>query len=373
MKNALLVLVFALFAITINAQIKYDGTFGKGIRLETNDGTFAVKFGTRIQPRWDFNYDVENNTYTDRMAIKRARLKFDGFFINKDLRYKIEYDVVGGYVRDAVVKYRFKPKWDLWFGQTKLPSNRERIISSGNLQLVDRSLFNRYFTLDRDLGLQLRNEFNIGNWVIRDNWALSAGNGILDLAPSNGVDLTGKFEVLPFGKFTSKGDYRGGDIYREKNLKMAFAFGADYNISAYKSRGQIGGNTGGTADLFLVFGDVLLKYKGISLMVEAAHRSTPNDAPIVINEEGVVTGAFYTGWGINTQGGYMFKSMWEIAGRYAYVEPDNKYDPSREDFTLGLSKYIRGHKFKIQTDFTYRVVQNQDDEIVGRLQMEMHF
>lgn len=373
MKYAFLVFMFAASVFVLKAQVKYDGSFGKGIRLETNDGTFGVKFGTRIQPRWDFNYDVENNTYTDRMSVKRARLKFDGFFINQDLRYKIEYDVVAGYVRDAVIKYRFKPKWDLWFGQTKLPSNRERIISSGNMQLVDRSLFNRYFTLDRDLGFQLRNQFNLGNWVIRDIWALSAGNGILDLVPSTGVELTGKFEVLPFGEFTKKGDYIGGDIYREEKLKMSFTFGSDYNMSAYKSRGQLGGNTGGEADLLMVFGDVLLKYQGISLMVEAAHRSTPNDAEIVVDAEGVVTGAYYTGWGINTQAGYMFKSMWEVAGRYAYVEPDNHYDPSREDYTLGLSKYILGHKFKIQTDFTYRKVQNKDDEVVGRLQMELHF
>lgn len=373
MRRVILILSLLGYVSISNSQIKYDGSFGKGITLETNDGTFGLKFATRVQPRWDFEYNIESDTYVDRMRIKRARLKFDGFFINKNLRYKIEYDVVGGYVRDAVIKYRFAPKWDLWFGQTKLPGNRERIISSGNLQLVDRSLFNALYSLDRDLGLQLRNEFTVGNVVVRDIFALSAGNGILDLSASNGVDLTGKIEILPLGKFTKKGDYIGGDIYREERVKVSIAFGADYNMKAYKSNGQVGTRPGAEADLFLVFGDVLLKYKGISLLVEAANRSTPNTSAIVSDSEGNVTGAFYTGWGMNLQGGYVFKKMWEISGRYAFTNPDIDYYNSRQDHTLGVSKFIIGHKFKIQADFTYRTEEGEDDHLIGRLQMEVHF
>jgi hypothetical protein len=371
-KLILLICLLGYFSIA-NSQIKYEGSFGKGIRFETNDGTFGLKFATRIQPRWDFDYNVNTNTYVDRMKVKRARLKFDGFFINKNLRYKIEYDVVGGYVRDAVIKYRFSPKWDLWFGQTKLPGNRERIVSSGNLQLVDRSLFNGFYSLDRDLGLQLRNEFTLGKMVIRDMVALSAGNGILNLKRSNGVDVTGKVEVLPLGKFTNKGDFIGSDIYREDKLKISLAFGANYNMKAYKSNGQVGLDTQGEADLFMIFGDILLKYKGISLMVEAANRITPNASSYVSDSEGTILGAFYTGWGMNFQGGYVFKSMWEVSGRYAFTNPNLDYYKSIHDHTIGISRFIVGHKFKVQTDFTYRTTAGSDDIIIGRLQMEIHF
>ena len=40
-------------------------------------------------------------------------------------------------------------------GQWKAHYNRERVISSGKQQLVDRSLINRAFTLDRQVGLSL--------------------------------------------------------------------------------------------------------------------------------------------------------------------------------------------------------------------------
>lgn len=79
MKHFILALTFWGIATFSTAQIKYDGVFGKGLSFETNDGSFGVKFGTRIQPRWDFIVDLEQNTYTDRMTVKRARLKFDGF------------------------------------------------------------------------------------------------------------------------------------------------------------------------------------------------------------------------------------------------------------------------------------------------------
>jgi len=355
------------------AQIKYDGVFGKGISFETNDESFGMTFTARVQPRWDFEYNLDTEYSYDRMTVKRARLKFDGFFINKDLRYKFEFDVVGGYVRDAIIKYRFAPKWDLWFGQAKLPGNRERLFSSGNLNFVDRSLFNSFYTLDRDLGFQLHNSFKIGNVVIRDIWALSAGNGILDLRPSNGVEVTGKLSILPFGDFTKKGDYVGGDVYHEETPKLAISLGADYNMNAYKSNGQIGTRPGDEEDLFLIFGDFYFKYRGLSVMVEAARRTTPNGPAIVMDPEGDVTGAFYTGWGMNIQGGYITRNMWGISARYAFTDPSVSFYNSIEDRTLCLSKYISGNQFKIQADITYRTIQTADDYLIGRFQIELQF
>ena len=61
----------------------------------------------------------------------------------------------------------------------------------------------------------------------------------------------------------------------------------------------------------MFFGDILLKYRGYSLMIEAGTRNTPNSSANVYNSEGDVMGAYYTGFGMNFQTGYVFKKMWE--------------------------------------------------------------
>ena len=93
-------------------------------------------------------------------------------FLTK-LKYKLELGLsnkdIGGiseftnnaprYILDAVIKWNFHENLVLWIGQTKLPGNRGRVISSANLQLVDRSLLNKRFNIDRDMGVQLRHHF----------------------------------------------------------------------------------------------------------------------------------------------------------------------------------------------------------------------
>ena len=64
---------------------------------------------------------------------------------------------------DAVVKYKATKNLEFWFGQTKLPGNRERVISSQALQFVDRSLVNSRFNIDRGSGIQFRSHHKLGN------------------------------------------------------------------------------------------------------------------------------------------------------------------------------------------------------------------
>jgi len=373
MKQVLSLLLIVFTSYYSVAQISYDGITGKGLRFKSKDNSFYLKYRTRIQPRWDFEYVPDAHSFQNRAFMKRARLKFDGYFINENLRYKIEYDVVGGYVRDAAIKYRMG-NFDIWFGQTKLPGNRERVVSSGDLQLVDRSIFNRHFTLDRDIGVQLHHHFYIGNVYIRDIYAVSAGDGILDNRMSDGVSVTGKLEVLLFGKFANKGDYRFADLLREPKPKLSIAAYVDFNKSAYKDRGHVGIDLDSKADLLLMGFDLFFKYRGYSALLEVGQRKITDGSPLVYDNQGDVIGSYYAGWGMNFQTAYVLKSNWEFTGRYANTVPD-AITPNRiiEDFTFGISKYINKHSFKIQTDFTFRKTQGVADAYIGRIQVEFQF
>ena len=382
-KSLLLITVLVLLSGLSIAQIEYKGSFGKGLRFKTNDGSFGLKVGVRVQPRWDHVYNTETGNYEQQAWIARGRLKFDGFMLNENLRYKIEFDVVGGYVRDAMVKWRFAPHSDLWFGQGKLPGNRERVVSSGNLQFVNRSIFNNAFNIDRDVGIQFHHFFEVGNkMIIRDMYAISTGNGIRHKRFKAKPSFTAKVEVLPMGKFAGKGDYSSGDLKREQTLKMAMAFSADYNLSAYKSNSHIGAFLNDSRDLLTLNADILLKLKGWSLMAEWGSRSAPNGSSLVYDNTDQAIEAYYTGWGMNIQSGYLFKNNWEVSLRYAFTNPDDLVDKfgkpvtmysAQTDHTVGVSKFIIGHKLKIQADVTYRDKAGDDNLVLGRVQMEIHF
>ena len=150
-----------------------------------------MKIGTRMQflavSNWEEGEKNESN-----FLVRRARLKFNGFAFSPKLKYKMELglsnrDISGAskytsnaprYILDAVVMWNFYENFELWAGQTKLPGNIERVISSGNLQQVDRSMLNSKFNIDRDLGIQLRHHFYLtDNFLVREKLAISQGEG----------------------------------------------------------------------------------------------------------------------------------------------------------------------------------------------------
>ncbi|MEQ9423731.1 MAG: porin [Cyclobacteriaceae bacterium] len=383
-----LALVIMVIPMSIKAQGLSNYSFGKGLKVKAEDGSFEMKFSTRFQTLYLGELNLETNNYSDQMLIRRARLKFDGFAFSEKLVYKIELGIsnrdtrnssTGGLpqhsgtsniILDAVIKYKFAKGWELWFGQTKLPGNRERVISSQKLQFVDRSLVNSRFNIDRDLGLQLRRSLKLGNVGLKLIGSIAVGEG-RDITSRNpgGYDYTGRIELLPFGEFSNKGDYFASDLEREEKPKLSIGITGDYNDGAVRRGGQLGGfvvDTEGNqlqSDLSAIFVDAIFKYKGFSFASEFASKGGDN-----------VQG-FRTGSGFVAQAGYLFNSNFEPAFRYTVIEADNRFSAlsNQTEYTLGFSRYFSGHNLKVQTDFSYSDFAEGDDEFRYRLQMEVSF
>lgn len=391
LKFTCIALLFAIF--TIKAQESNAPKFGKGLfNLVGKDSTFTMKIGARMQflaiSNWEDGESNESN-----FLVRRARLKFDGFAFSPKLKYKLELglsnrDISGAseytsnaprYILDAVVKWNFHENFELWFGQTKLPGNRERVISSGNLQQVDRSLLNSKFNIDRDLGIQLRHHFNVSdNFIIKEAIAISQGEG-RNITSGNlgGHQYTGRVEFLPFGNFASKGDYKGSDLKREAKPKLAIGVTYDYNNNAVKTRSNQGSymiNEDGNfheTNISTLYIDSMFKYQGISFMAEYADRNA--DDVLFTNEDGDVK-AVQIGNAINLQAGYLFKKDWEVSGRYTNIDWDKLTgNANQSQYTLGVSKYIVGHKLKVQSDISHLEVTNGNNELMYRLQFDIHF
>ncbi len=400
MKKILLLIPIFFLSINTQAQEISDTSFGKGlVNFVAKDSTFSVKFAPRFQVRsmssWDHNGDIYESP-EHNFIVRRARLKFDGFAYNKNLIYKIELglsnrDVSGAnafnrntprYILDAIIKWKFAKNWEFWAGQTKLPGNVERVVSSGNLQLIDRSLLNSRFNIDRDLGIQIRHKSNLGGtFLTREKFSISQGEG-RNVTEGNegGLQYTARLELLPFGAFKSKGDYSQSDLKREEKPKLMLGFTYNFNEEAVRERGFAGDymvrsdETIYGTDQTTIFIDAMYKFNGFSFMGEYAKRTADNE--IATETDGVTpTGDIVlTGNALNLQAGYLFKNNYEVAGRFTTVDYESVTSklPTKQ-YTLGFNKFVVGHKLKIQSDISYTTLDGDANNITFRLGFDLHF
>tara|TARA_B110000967_G_C18884011_1_gene562835 strand:+ start:23 stop:1222 length:1200 start_codon:yes stop_codon:yes gene_type:complete len=399
MKKLLLCLLILALTTSLVAQKTNAPKFGKGLfNLVGKDSTYTMKVGARMQFLSSNSWDINDGNLTNPEAnflVRRARLKFNGFAFTPKLKYKLELglsnrDISGAseytsnaprYILDAVIMWNFHENFELWFGQTKLPGNRERVISSGNLQQVDRSLLNSRFNIDRDVGIQLRHHFNLSEkFVVKEIFSIAQGEG-RNVTTGNigGHQYTGRIEFLPFGNFTSKGDYSGSDLKREETPKFALGIAYDHNSNAVKNRSNQGSYMVTDTGLFetninTLFIDAMFKYQGFSFMAEYVDRDAKN--PLVKNSDGTLTGdEVQVGYGLNLQAGYLLNKDWEVSGRYTNIELDKDITGKNPEsqYTLGVSKYIVGHKLKVQTDISYLSRDESNNGMMYRLQFDIHF
>lgn len=397
LQKAAILLCICAFSSTKSQEINAP-KFGKGLfNLIGQDSTWSMKIGLRFQTLATSKWEVSNGLTNQQssMLIRRSRLKFDGFAYSPKLQYKVELglsnrDQSGAskytsnaprYILDAVLKYNFHGNFVLWFGQTKLPGNRERVISSANLQQVDRSLLNSRFTIDRDMGVQLRHHFKLTDrFLVKEIFSIAQGEG-RNITTGNigGHQYTSRVELFPFGDFTGKGDYKGSDLKFEPSPKLSLGFAYDFNNNASKTRSNqgtymtndIGFYSTNISTLFL---DAMYKYNGFSFMVEYANR-TAADA-FAKNSDGSLTGdEVQVGSGLNLQTGYLISKTIELSGRYTNISLDvnNSGQAHENQYTLGLSKYISGHQLKIQTDLSYTDIGFKENQLLYRLQVDIHF
>lgn len=391
------VLVFSVYEL--NAQEISAPKFGKGLmNISGKDSTWSMNFSARVQYLTSTTWQEEGGSYggpESNSLIRRSRLKFKGFAYDPKLTYKIELalsnrDISGGsfftsdaprIILDAVVIWNFYKNWSIQFGQTKLPGNIERVISSAKLALVDRSLLNSKFNIDRDFGLQLKNKFNLSEkFIVKETFAISQGEG-RNVSKGNigGHQYTVRIDLYPFGDFKNGGDYEGDDLRREQSPKLLFGAAYDYNNNAVKTRSNMGSYMETDygffeTDIKTFFINSHFKFKGFSFMGEYAKRNTDN--VLSKNSDGSLTGdVVNVGSSISLQAGYLLPSDLALTGRYTNINFDKIVTENNyiNQYTLGLSKYFEKHKLKIQTDMSYENSLYSKDKIFYRLQFEIHF
>lgn len=355
---------------------------GSGVTFTSADYAQRLRMKLRAQMRQTVS--VETPEAEQVFEIRRARAQFDGHVFGDANRFKVE---LAFSPRDLGVTNGVVTRTPLltWFvelahlrdltvrmGQYKVPYSRERVLSSGRLQLVDRSLANAEFNHDRDIGLDLRSYDLGGLGWLRAYAGLYMGEG-RDLGGRNAtadfnLHYLGRIEVIPWedpGKSES-------DLTRSTSPRVLFGAAYAFHDRAQRLRGVLGDRPvdGGTTSYHSATADLHVKASGWSAIGAFHWRrgrryvegSTPVDAA-------------RTGYGWNLQSGYLFGAApVELVARYSGVRGiGGANDTSlvrRDEVAVGVGYYFAGHPFKLQAD-THHRSGGPVDEMVYRAQLQL--
>lgn len=412
-----LILLFVLVSVVeySNAQeiIINKYRFGEGLLFSGKDNNYQMEITGYLQPYSESRKYLDNNDATvyNRFRMRRSRFQLTGTAKREKISYQLEIDLtgggegtdaVGGLVYDAWIGYDLNKNIKLTFGQKSTSTdNRELGMSSGTLQLADRSPISAAFGSVREFGLFAESSYKITKKsIIQPEVAITNGDGINVTGKDHGgFKFGGRIDYLPLGKFSNFGQFRQADLARELTPKFVVGVNYSYNIGISDRRGSQSGtilyldkNNKELLPDYVKYGvDFLLKYNGFSLLgeyVNASARvpmditqrvradgttSTTFDVNGISNVENYVKGRMMLGEGYNLQGGYVFKNRVSVDGRVSYLKPqtnsflNNPIFYNRSNYyTIGISKYLsRGYGAKIQLDCTYINAKNGSKDLNG--------
>lgn len=333
----------------------------------SQDSLFLLNLRFRMQNRIGLTSVSGDDLHISQVEarVRRMRLRLDGYVLNQRMQYYVqlafskadqdlETGTISQIVRDAILYYHFTPNFYMGFGQSKLPGNRQRVISSGQQQFADRSIVNATLTLDRDFGLFAYYSLPLGTSMVNLKAAITSGDGRNASTINDGLAYTGRMEFLPFGSFKNGGDYSEGDLEREISPKLSLAAGYSFNHKSSRTGGQLGPDLYQFRDFGTFTADLLFKYQGWAYSAEYMNRTADN--PITVDGLGSVR-YIYSGSGLNQQLSYCFPNKVELAARYSQLWPGTpirSFERRAEEAWLGGGKYFNGHRIKVQMHISYR-------------------
>ncbi len=340
-----------------------------GVVFQSADSSTRVMMRFRMQ-NWatyttkteDVDQDLDLSAGSTDFAVRRLRLRFGGSLYDPRLTFNLQLSFsrsdqdwtdtqFPNIIRDAMIFWNFSPTLQVGFGQTKLPGNRQRVISSADLEQPDRSIVNAAFNLDRDFGFQGFWRPITGSVIVNLRGAVSTGDGRNQPSISGGgLAYTARAEVLPFGAFKNGGDYFEGDLAREEKPKLSVGVSYHHNDNQTKTRGPLGRALYARRSSQVLYADALLKYQGFSLYTEYAQRTSDN--PITYKDTTRKDyAAVFVGSGYMAQASYIFPSMWNVGARYAVVDAGNQLAGLAEyqkqvNMSGVVGYYINKHRIK---------------------------
>lgn len=371
---------------------------GNGLDFTLNEGEYQFKVSGFLQPSWQYE-KVENQDAENRFRSKRSYLNFSGKALKEKVSFFVQTDFSASTpLLDAWVAYHFSEKWNLSAGQRRtFTNNREFTFDEDKLQFSERGMLSTNFSGNgREFGLFL--EGKIGHKVIfHPQLAITSGDGPNSFGiNSTDVDLGGfkyggRLDLYPIGEFSEGNRGFSADIKHESSPKILLGAAASLNIGASSAKGEGHGDfrfydknkASKLPDYRKISADILLKYRGFSLLAEFMNTSASNLNGIYIDSSaqigqvlkpGQISQFLVLGNAWNLQVGYVTKSGFAVDLRYENLSPEFS-DQSASQLqmakvsTVGFSKYFPDNRLKVQASLSQMELANK----VKALQSELMF
>ncbi len=360
-----------------------------GFQLTTADGLFSTKLVWRAQlrytnpnrsdPRSVGNFTTREDA--SNFEARRLRMKIGGHGYKKWIKYYFEVDLQPSRDFDdsssasstRVIDYRItvQPIDEIGFrvGQWKINYNRERVDSSGRQTFVERSIVNRVFTIDRQVGAMVQGRlFKKTPADLRYYAGVFNGEGRSVNNPTNDMLYMGRLQWNFLGRDLK---WRQSDVsyHKEAAGSLAFAYSTNNGRCTRWSSSGCGNQSGFTSPAAATstqhkrdqwVQEFAFKYKGLAIQQEYHEMEIEDKSTMLTHDyQGLYAQIGYTNHGLITA----LPEGLELALRYAYVieslgGTDNVNRNRRQEYTVGVNWFLAGHNNKLTVDYSYLTLKD---------------
>lgn len=372
----------------------------QGLMFSFNDSAYLFQLGGFVQPSYTYQ-KTSNVDGAQFLRVNRAFLSISGTAVKEKVSFLIQTNFSeSSPLFDAWIAYHPIPQLSFTVGQKQnIANNREMLFREDRLQFTNRSnLSQELSNTGREFGLfvegRLGEKFGIVPMI-----SLTSGDGRNSFGADSrdvdfgGIKYSGRLDVYPLGFFSPGNDLYSSDLMHEQQPRLVLGTAYSFNKGATNRVGEGHGDFllyNGNGKLALpdyqkLYVDVMAKYKGFSTLIELGNTSARGLSSNFLNPEATqrlapqqIGSLLALGNSYNAQLGYVNRDGYSIDLRHGKLNPEFKDLPENilignENYTLGLSRYFKGHRTKLQTSFSYLKAKGGSETLAAELLVQMSF
>jgi hypothetical protein len=336
------------------AEVGYDPD--QGAFLRTRDRAWELNPYAMVQLQQVSLFEKGDVSSTS-FSVHSAKLIFHGHIFHPTLTYHFQTNFGDGKVAAENVYLRWDPDRALGLlaGQIEVPFNRQHITLEAYQQLIDRSIVDQRFTLQRDIGAAAY----AGDRLHRFEATLGVWNGARQNAPNDDKSFMGTLRLAynPWGPIL----YREADLDDSRSPKLSIAAAGAYNPA------RVVADPSGVSPpvtwhhVAQAVGEITLRYRGVSLSTETHVRNFALEE----GKQKLQYGAF------GQLGVFVIPHHLELQARFAAIDGKLAAKDAARELTAGVSWYFRNHRLKLQAD-TSRL-ETRDGTVDYRVRSQLEF